>query len=71
MVTDAGNKEKETAATRPDWGVSKSNVMHSGFIDIINRSKLSGSNAKNMQQKQSKKAAATSLYGYGGENKQQ
>ncbi len=46
LATDAANKRNNTAAASVYWGLSKSNVIHSEFIRIINPFKISSALAK-------------------------
>ncbi len=46
LATDAANKQNNIAATSLYWGVSKSNVIHSEFICIIDPFKISSAIAK-------------------------
>jgi hypothetical protein len=67
LAADATNRQNNTAATSLYWGESKSNVIDSEFIRIINPIKLSSALAAYAMKRQKK--AATSLYW--GESKRQ
>ncbi len=61
LATDAASKQNNTAATSLCCGESKTNVVHSEFICIINPFKISSAFAT-YAAKRLKKTAATSLY---------
>ncbi len=63
LAADAVNRQNNTAATSLYWGESKSNVIHSEFICIINPFKISSSLATYAAKRQKKLLQPASIGG--------